>query len=34
MKLDLGKKQSHVFSGDVVKDFQPTTPLKFLGLEP
>jgi hypothetical protein len=33
MKLDLGKNQSHVFAGNVAKDFQATAPLKFLGLE-
>jgi hypothetical protein len=33
MKLDPGKNQNHVFAGDLVNDFQPTTPFKFLGLE-
>lgn len=32
MKLDLGKNQSHVHSGNAVKDFQVTKPFKFLGL--
>jgi choloylglycine hydrolase len=34
MKLDLGKNQTHVFAGNVAKDFQPSEPFKFLGLEP
>lgn len=32
MKLELGKDQSHVYAGDVVKEFKVTTPFKFLGL--
>jgi penicillin V acylase-like amidase (Ntn superfamily) len=32
MRLDLGKDQSHVYSGNVVKDFQVAKPFKFLGL--
>jgi len=32
MKLDLGKDQSHVYAGNVVKEFQVTKPFKFLGL--
>jgi hypothetical protein len=32
MKLDLGKNQSHVYSGNAVKDFQVAKPFKFLGL--
>ena len=34
MKLDLGRNQTHVFAGNVAKDFQPSEPFKFLGLEP
>lgn len=32
MKLDLGKSQRNVYSGNVVKDFKETPPFKFLGL--
>jgi len=32
MKLELGKDQSHVYAGDVVKKFKVTSPFKFLGL--
>jgi penicillin V acylase-like amidase (Ntn superfamily) len=32
MRLDLGKDQSHVYSGNAVKDFQVAKPFKFLGL--
>lgn len=32
MKLDLGANQKNTFSGNVVKDFQPAKPFKFLGL--
>jgi len=32
MKLELGKDQSHVYAGDVVKEFKVTPPFKFLGL--
>jgi hypothetical protein len=32
MKLDLGKNQSHVYSGDVVKDFVATPLFRFPGL--
>ncbi|MGC1424288.1 MAG: linear amide C-N hydrolase [Terracidiphilus sp.] len=32
MKLDLGKGQMNVFSGNAVKDFKPAEPFKFLGL--
>ncbi|WP_260734982.1 linear amide C-N hydrolase [Tunturiibacter lichenicola] len=32
MKLDLGKDQSHIHSGNAVKDFQVTNPFRFLGL--
>jgi penicillin V acylase-like amidase (Ntn superfamily) len=32
MRLDLGKDQSHVYSGNVVKDFQVAKPFKYLGL--
>jgi len=32
MKLDLGKDQRNVFSGNVVKDFKPAEPFRFLGL--
>jgi choloylglycine hydrolase len=32
MKLDLGKNQSHVYSGNTAKDFQVSKPFKFLGL--
>jgi penicillin V acylase-like amidase (Ntn superfamily) len=32
MKLDLGKDQSHIHSGNAVKDFQGTKPFRFLGL--
>jgi choloylglycine hydrolase len=32
MKLELGKDQSHVYAGDVVKEFKVTSPFKFLGL--
>jgi penicillin V acylase-like amidase (Ntn superfamily) len=31
-KLDLGKNQSHIYSGNAVKDFQVSKPFKFLGL--
>lgn len=31
-KLDLGKNQSNVHSGNAVKDFKPSAPFKFLGL--
>jgi penicillin V acylase-like amidase (Ntn superfamily) len=34
MKLDLGKNQSHVFAGNVAKDFQVAAPFTFLGLAP
>lgn len=33
MKLDLGPEQTNTFSGNVVKDFKPSPPFKFLGLE-
>src|ERR1700735_4676696 len=32
MKLDLGPNQSHIYSGNAVKDFQVAKPFKFLGL--
>ena len=32
MKLDLGPNQSHIHSGNAVKDFQISKPFKFLGL--
>ncbi len=32
MKLDLGKDQSHIYSGNAVKDFQVAKPFRFLGL--
>jgi hypothetical protein len=32
MKLDLWKNQSHIYSGNAVKDFQVAKPFKFLGL--
>lgn len=32
MKLDLGPSQSHVYAGNVAKDFKVTKPLRFLGL--
>ena len=32
MKLELGKDQSHVYAGNVVKEFQVTKPFRFLGL--
>jgi penicillin V acylase-like amidase (Ntn superfamily) len=32
MKLDLGKDQSHIHSGNAVKDFVVTKPFRFLGL--
>ena len=32
MKLDLGKNQSHVYSGNAVKDFVVSKPFRFLGL--
>lgn len=32
MKLDLGKDQRNVFSGNVIKSFKETQPFKFLGL--
>jgi penicillin V acylase-like amidase (Ntn superfamily) len=32
LKLDLGKDQNHTFSGNVVKDFKPASPFRFLGL--
>ncbi|MDE1176756.1 MAG: linear amide C-N hydrolase [Edaphobacter sp.] len=32
MKLDLGPQQKNTFSGNVVKDFKPAPPFKFLGL--
>ena len=32
MKLDLGKGQKNVFSGNAAKDFKPSEPFKFLGL--
>jgi penicillin V acylase-like amidase (Ntn superfamily) len=31
MKLDLGRDQRNVFSGDALKDFKVTLPFKFLG---
>ena len=34
MKLDLGTNQSHVYAGNVAKDFQVSSPFKFLGLAP
>jgi penicillin V acylase-like amidase (Ntn superfamily) len=33
MKLDLGKDQSNTFQGEVSKDFQPSAPFRFLGLD-
>jgi hypothetical protein len=33
MTLDPGKNQNQAFAGDVVKDFRPTAPFKFLRLE-
>lgn len=32
MKLDLGKNQTNVFSGNAAKDFKASEPFKFLGL--
>ena len=32
MKLDLGPNQSHVYAGNVAKDFAVTKPFRFLGL--
>jgi penicillin V acylase-like amidase (Ntn superfamily) len=32
MKLDLGPNQSHVYAGNVAKDFKVTKPFRFLGL--
>lgn len=32
LKLDLGKNQTTTYAGNVVKDFKPATPFKFLGL--
>ena len=32
MRLNLGKNQSNVYSGNAVKDFQESKPFKFLGL--
>jgi choloylglycine hydrolase len=32
MKLDLGKNQSHVYAGDVAKEFKVSAPFRFLGL--
>lgn len=32
MKLDLGPNQSHVYAGNVAKDFQAAKPFRFLGL--
>lgn len=32
MKLDLGKDQRNVYSGNAVKDFKPAKPFEFLGL--
>jgi penicillin V acylase-like amidase (Ntn superfamily) len=32
MKLDLGPNQSHVYAGNVAKDFTVTKPFRFLGL--
>jgi penicillin V acylase-like amidase (Ntn superfamily) len=32
MKLDLGKDQRNVFSGNVAKEFKPSEPFRFLGL--
>jgi penicillin V acylase-like amidase (Ntn superfamily) len=32
MKLDLGKNQRNVYSGNAVKDFKITKPFRFLGL--
>jgi choloylglycine hydrolase len=32
MKLDLGRDQRNVFSGNAAKDFKPSEPFKFLGL--
>jgi hypothetical protein len=34
MKLDLGRNQTHVFAGNVVRNFEPTASFKFPGLEP
>lgn len=31
-RLDLGKEQSHTYSGDATKDFTEAKPFKFLGL--
>lgn len=33
MKLDLGKDQRNVYSGNVVKEFKVSEPFKFLGLQ-
>jgi choloylglycine hydrolase len=33
MKLDLGKDQRNVYSGDAVKDFKVSEPFHFLGLQ-
>jgi hypothetical protein len=32
IKLDLGKNQSRIYSGNAVKDFQAAKPFKFLGV--
>ncbi|HTJ03073.1 MAG TPA: linear amide C-N hydrolase, partial [Methylovirgula sp.] len=32
-KLDLGKEQDHIYSGDATKDFKESKPFTFLGLE-
>ncbi len=31
-KLDLGKEQRNIFSGNVAKEFKPAEPFRFLGL--
>jgi penicillin V acylase-like amidase (Ntn superfamily) len=33
-KLDLGKNQSHIYSGNATTDFKETKPFTFLGLRP
>ena len=32
MKLDLGKDQRNVYSGNVAKDFKVAEPFRFMGL--
>lgn len=32
MKLDLGKDQRNIYSGDALKAFQAAKPFQFLGL--